>query len=245
MIATRRDGRRRFVVPEVWSDRRFPEDLAEAFAVLPDAPAPGAGRGETRVVSLWGRRARVKQLRRGGALARLWRERFVGTARLVANVTVPLAARARGLATPAPLGLMTLAGPPGLFRGWLATEEVEAAIDLHAAVLSERPPARDEWSLVLGTVRTMHDAGIDHVDLNLGNLLLRRPGPEVVVIDLDGARLYDGPVGFRARRRALRRLERSYRKVAGARLEPSVPAAFYELYASGNPRLAARLMTGR
>jgi tRNA A-37 threonylcarbamoyl transferase component Bud32 len=214
-------------------------------------PEPGgSGRGRTTCLVLsTGTRVRLKQLLRGGTLASLWRQRFVGTGRLIRNVELPHAARERGLATPRVVALLVVAGPPGLYRGWLAVENVDDAIDLRRRVASARPPARDEWSTVMELVRLMHDHGLEHRDLNLGNLLLApaKDGiPRAFVIDLDDARLHDGPLTFRARLAGLRRLERSYVKTAGAaEASETVRRELYELYAAGDSRLAARLERGR
>jgi hypothetical protein len=66
------------------------------------------------------------------------------------------------------------------------------------------------------------------------------------VIDLDGARLHPGPLGFRACQRALRRLERSYVKACHPGPAPAdVREAFYREYTAGDTRLASRLGRGR
>ena len=93
----------------------------------------------------------------------------------------------------------------------------------------------------------MHDRGLAHRDLNLGNLLIRRgTAPQAFVIDLDRARLHVGPLGFHPRQRALRRLERSYVKscVAGS-VSEDVRNSIYTLYAADDRGLAARLEQGR
>jgi 3-deoxy-D-manno-octulosonic acid kinase len=89
-------------------------------------------------------------------------------------------------------------------------------------------------------VGRLHAAGIDHADLNLGNVLVSMPGAATAahVIDLDQARVVDAPLGWRARRRNLRRLRRSWRRVMhGAPIPPGVYAAFRAGYeaAGGGP----------
>jgi 3-deoxy-D-manno-octulosonic acid kinase len=156
-------------------------------------------------------------MRRGGSLAPLWRDRFPARGRLVRNVTVAAEAAARGVPTPRVVALLTEEGPPRLFRGWLATERVLEAIDLAELLRSGRAHEAD-LAAALAAARALHDAGIDHVDLNLGNLLVRpgASGPEGFVIDLDRARLRAGPLPDKARQSALRRLERSHAKLFGA-----------------------------
>lgn len=201
------------------------------------------GRGPTGLVPLGspGPVARLKRLRRGGIAGPFWRDRFPGTSRILSNLSVPLVARRRGVPTPEPLLLLTVPGPPGLWRGWLATEEIPDATPLESAFGTAREAA--VVSEAMGVVRAMHDAGVEHRDLNLGNLLVRSVGGrnEVVVLDFDDARIHPGPLGFDARRRALRRLERSTAK----RLSRDAYDAWYAAYASGDASLARRLAAGR
>lgn len=209
--------------------------------------AEGGGRGRAGRLHLedgvvWG-----KRMRRGGALAPLWRDRFLGRERLMRNVMVAEEAVARGVPTPAPVALLTEEGPPGLFRAWLATEWVEGARDL-ASLLRDDVVGPVELREALRVVRVLHDAGIEHPDLNLGNLLLRRSssGPQAFVVDLDRARLHGQGLSPARRQAALRRLERSHAKLFG------VPgpfggdgSAWYEGYAGDDPALSAYLTAGR
>jgi hypothetical protein len=100
-------------------------------------------------------------------------------------------------------------------------------------------------------VRGMHDRGLDHRDLNLGNLLVRGDGAgghEPFVVDLDRAVLGSGELPFRRRLAALLRLERSYVKIvtrAGAKAPGRERERWYGLYAAGDDRLAARLALWR
>ncbi len=193
---------------------------------------------------------RVKRMRRGGITRGLWRDRFFGVRRLVANLTVPLAALRRGVATVEPIGLLVERGPLGLQRGWLATTDVTAASSLAERLASPTPPASAELVLVLALIRGMHDRGVDHRDLNLGNVLLRPTPAGLVplVIDLDRARLHAGPLPFRLRARALCRLERSSVKLFGRaprRAGIDLRRVWYEAYAAGDPALAARLDRAR
>jgi len=211
------------------------------------APAGASGRGATRAIELpCGRSARLKRLRRGGWAASLWRDRYAGRERLLDNLRVPLEAARRGVPTAAPLALLIERAGAGLYRAWLAVEELDAA-DLRTRLAAGRPLSTEELGAALSVVRRMHERGIEHRDLNLGNLLVGDgPGPPAFVIDLDGARLHDGPLSFRARLRGLRRLERSYVKccypgVASEELRSSI----YTEYAGGDVELGRRLDRGR
>jgi hypothetical protein len=222
-----------------------------AWSALLRTKTGRAGRGATACTTLSsGERLRLKQLRRGGALGFLWRDRFYGTRRLLANLDTPLAAAERGIPTPAPVALLLAEGPRRCFRGWIAFEEIAAARDLIDRWTTGHAPEQAELELVISLVRQMHAAGLEHRDLNLGNILLRTaPGgsPEALVIDLDRARLHDRPLRFGLRQRALRRIERSYLKwFGGAGAAAGVPVPpWYELYAADDAELRRRLSKGR
>ncbi len=217
-------------------------------ALLDGARGPGRG-GTSRAAIPGGPRLVLKQLRRGGLTARLWRDRFPGAGRLVANLTVPLEAARRGVATPRPVALLLRRATGVLHEGWMAVEEVGGAEDLLSRLRRRPPPERAELAVAAEAVRAMHDAGVEHRDLNLGNLLVAREaggGPRGFVIDLDRAVLHDGPLPLPRRRAALARLERSWVKHLG---DPGPlgagPRLWYELYAAGDDRLARALSAAR
>ena len=224
--------------PEIWQ-----RHLAERGS--------GAGRGGIARLSLPdGTEAVLKQMRRGGTLASLWRDRYLGTGRLLDNLRIPLEALKRGVPTAPPLALLLVSGPPGFHRAWAAYEEIADAPDVIEYLRSGDPPTTEEIGLVVGVIRKMHDAGIEHRDLNLGNLLLRRRagmGSEAFVVDLDRARLWDEPVSWNERIRALRRLERSSVKLFGERPLQGfdLRRRWYEAYAQGDQNLAMRLDKAR
>jgi hypothetical protein len=227
--------------PETWSGLEAGDPTGSA-----------SGRGTTRRVDLGeGRRAVVKKMRRGGIAARVWRDRFAGTDRLLANLTVPTRASDRGVPTARPLALVLREGPAGLFEAWMATEEIAGAEDLLARLRREPAPTDDEQRAVLETLRHAHDVGLDHPDLNLGNVLVdsgRGESPwSVHLIDLDRATITDGALPFSARQRCLRRLERSYVKKFGPAgpLGPDGTDRWYDLYAGDDTVLRDRLRAGR
>jgi hypothetical protein len=210
---------------------------------LGERAAASAGRGQSTVLRVdGGPRLRLKALRRGGLARGLWAERFVGARRLIENLRIPSEAIRRGVATPPAEALLLVEGPPQLFRGWLATVELAGAKDLASRLAGGPPPSADELSAVMKAVRIAHDAGLEHRDLNLGNLLLTAE-PKGWLIDLDGARLHTEPLSVAARRRALRRLVRSLHKLrfrtGGA--GDSDPEHWLDLYAEGEFALRAGL----
>jgi hypothetical protein len=211
-------------------------NTAEGWISLLQQGQRGAGRGVTATLKLpSGVCLRLKQLKRGGMTRHLWRDRLPGRRRLMENLSIPLEAITRGIATPKPVALLLLKGPPLLFRGWIAFEEIAGATDLIERWSSGHRPSTDELAISMQLVKRMHDAGIEHTDLNVGNILLRASAtgePEAFVIDLDNARLHPSALALAARQRSIRRLERSYLKwCSGHDLASKLdPPPWWDLY---------------
>jgi hypothetical protein len=209
-----------------------------------------SGRGATAVVE--GRSGapwRLKRMRRGGLLAGFWRDRYASPRRPVATLAASVQARSRGVPTADPIALIVEAAPYGLARGAIAFAEIEGSEDL-ARRVTRGIATRGEIAAAIDVVRAMHDRGVRHPDLNLGNVLLRVvPGAtaEAFVIDFDRATFSSAPLPFADRQAAVRRLERSCAKLTGAPgpLGPGSEELWYTLYAGGDAGLAGRLASGR
>ena len=190
----------------------------------------GGGRAVVRVISAPAsgpdRRAAwvCRRYRRGGAAASVLGDRYVasGEGRPLAELRASVAARARGVRTPAVVaGAAYRAGP--FYRADLVTELVPDAPSL-ADLLFGREPAADTGAL-LGSagrlVRGLEDAHVLHRDLNAGNIVVTS-GPDGAhpwVLDLDRCRVLaidGGATGDGMRRR----LERSLVKLAGLHRRP-------------------------
>jgi len=125
-----------------------------------------------------------------------------------------------------------------IYRGALVTAEMPHARTLFEALRdASGDAARGALAARAGrAVARLHDAGVYHADLNLTNLLV---GPvasdDVVVVDFDRARVRQGPLGRRARRRNLARLARSLAKLdPGESLGgPALRRAFAAAYGAG------------
>ena len=208
------------------------------------------GRGATVVLGgSAGPRWRVKGMRRGGLAASIWRDRYLSAARLTETLAASVEVEARGVPTARPIALIVETGGGVLARGAMAVEEIEGAQDLARRVVAG-VATRADLQAALGAVRAMHDRGVVHPDLNLGNILLRsRAGaePEAFVIDFDRASFTGGPLGFRARQAAVRRLERSCAKLTGApgALGAGSEDLWYAIYAGADAKLAGSFAEGR
>jgi len=209
-----------------------------------------SGRGATALLDgASGPRWRVKAMRRGGRLAGIWRGRYPSVRRLVATLSASVEAQARGVPTAAPIALIVEAGPAGFARGAMAFAEIEGSEDL-ARRLVRRAATRADLAATIGAVRDMHDRGVLHPDLNLGNVLLRPradASPEALLIDFDRATFAPGPLPFAPRQAALRRLERSCAKLTGTPgpWGSGSEDLWYATYAGDDVDLARRLARGR
>ena len=208
--------------------------------VLPASAEPlASGRGGAFRVELEdGTRVVVRLYRRGGVLARLVRETYVGVRpRPLRELAVTDEARRRGVPAAEVLAARVEGGV--IYRGALVTAEVPAAVTLVDAL--RRAPdvlARSALAASAGrAVAVLHEAGVFHADLNLTNILVGDgpEGSEVALLDFDRARVVHGPLPIGARRRNLRRLARSVAKLdpAGRIAGADERAAFGRAYGGG------------
>jgi hypothetical protein len=249
-FATRVDGARVLLArPEILTDLlgeglAAPATWEEILAAAGESP----GRGSTARIGLrGGARLVLKRMRRGGLVGSWWSDRFAGAGRLLANLTIPVEVARRGIPTAAPAALLLEEGPRGFYRGWLATDEIAGATDLWTRLARPPAPRREVLVAAAALARRAHDAGVEHHDLNLGNLLVREsPEIEAFLVDLDGARLHDAPLPIARRRAAVRRLGRSYEKRFGRTgpLGSDGTLAWTELYAGGDAELLRELRKG-
>jgi tRNA A-37 threonylcarbamoyl transferase component Bud32 len=104
-----------------------------------------------------------------------------------------------------------------LYRGWLFTRILKDARDVWAVAQDkEATAAKDAWLRAAAeSVRTMHRLGLEHDDLNLKNILVRREGGRWrgYIIDFDKSRLYTGEVPRERAERNVARLRRSILKL--------------------------------
>jgi len=174
-------------------------DVADALLAAgvldPEALRAGAaarytGRGRPFGVQVAGAgRVFVRPYLHGGMLARVTADLHAGDGRFEAELAAHVEAAAAGVPVCEALGWVSRPAG-GLFRrGWLLLREIERASDL--AEILERGPAPERRRELLAAaghaVRALHDAGFDHPDLHLKNLLVDGAGT-VRVLDLDRVR---------------------------------------------------------
>jgi tRNA A-37 threonylcarbamoyl transferase component Bud32 len=213
------------------------------------ARAPRRGRGAAPSVPLQGGGSVVlRRYRHGGLTGAVAGALFLGPRRALAELRVN--ARAEQAGAPVPHVLCLAAWPVlgPLWSALIGTAEEPNATSL-LELLGVAPPPRERAlrARVTGAaLRRLHDAGVEHRDLQLGNVLWSRTddGDRVVVIDLDRAR-FRGPgrLDDAARARGLARLARSGVKARhfGAPLGRRELAALVAGYCGRDRSLRARL----
>jgi len=213
------------------------------------ARAPTRGRGAAPSVPL--RRDVSIILRRyqhGGLFGRLTGMLHWGPSRALLELKVTTRAEAAGAPVPhvACLALWPAAGP--FWSALIGTREERGATDLLEYLrCTEDPRARREILREVGAaVRRLHDAGVDHRDLQLRNILVVEDDGKrrIVVVDLDRAVYHPrGRLAPRLRARNLGRLTRSAVKMGlwRGRVGSRELAAFVGAYTAGDRKLRAEL----
>src|SRR3972149_5898830 len=166
-----------------------------------------------------GSAALVRVYRHGGLLRQLpGKIFFTWPPRPFRELATTVEARRRGVPTLEILGACVerVWGP--FYRGWLVTRELKGGDGFWAALQNEAYSEKGGMSLLQSVargVRSMHQQGVYHGDLNLKNIVVRREGDAIksYLIDFDKARLFSGRVPAERARKNLRRLLRSIGKL--------------------------------
>lgn len=214
--------------------------------------APRRGRGASPLLALGdGTSVVLRRYRHGGLFGRLTGPVLIGSGRALEEFHVT--ARAEAANAPVPhvlcLVLWPMWGP--FWSAIIGTREESEAIELLEA-WKERPAGPERWRLLRRTgeaIRRLHDAGVDHPDLQLRNLLIcpspSGPAERILVIDLDRSRFHGRtPPSARTRAANLARLVRS--AVKEGLLDPRPPcrevAAILGGYTRGDRELRRALL---
>lgn len=201
------------------------------------------GRGAVHVVSAPTGAGRwvVRHYHRGGGMAFLG-DRYLrlGEPRPSHEFRLGLRLEALGVPVVRHVGAATYPAGPW-YRGDLVTELVPESQDLAAVVFGDGDEDEAVAAMVAAgeLVRTLHERGVIHRDLNIKNVLIApddrapaRVGVRALILDLDRASVGKG-VEARARRRMLERFWRSVRKWearSGRSLSSGVRQGFEEGY---------------
>ncbi|MCG3133098.1 MAG: 3-deoxy-D-manno-octulosonic acid kinase [Planctomycetes bacterium] len=206
------------------ADMVLREDVADALAASLADPASARlravrefrGRGRPFSVEVPGAgRVFVRPYLHGGVLGRVTGARHVGDGRFLGELRAHVDAEAAGVPVCRALGVVSRRAD-ALFRaGWLLLEEVPGARDVEQALAEGLAPAARRAILAASgrSIRALHDAGFDHPDLHLKNLLA--DGAAVRVLDLDRVKRAR-PLPRERRLAGLFRFDRYAAKVAAA-----------------------------
>lgn len=169
------------------------------------------GRGAAAFFHHDGRDYVLRHYRRGGWVARLSADRYCWSGlertRAWREWRLLAALCSEGLPVPRPVAAhVSREGP--FYRADLVTLRIPDATPL-AERLMRGPIGDPAWRAVGAAVRRLHDAGVNHADLNARNILLAGDG-SVHIIDLDKSRRVAGKGDWRAAN--LARLRRSLDK---------------------------------
>jgi 3-deoxy-D-manno-octulosonic acid kinase len=193
--------------------------LYEHAAAQPDAQS-FTGRGAAFRLRMPDGDWVVRHYRRGGAIARLLDDRYlrIGRPRPLRELHASVLARSRGVDSPEVL-VAAVHPAAAHYRADIATRYIDGSRDLAEHVLGAARAGPAErlaaWRAAGALLRSAFDAGVEHADLNLRNILIAgaAAAPRALLLDLDRAVVCDHAVSDSARAAMLDRLHRSRHKL--------------------------------
>ena len=202
-------------------------------------PVAAGGRGGAWFISASGCEFVLRQYLRGGLVARVSRASYVFTGfhntRPLREFRLLQQLRARDLPVPEPVAALARRGGLLFWQGAILLCRIPGARPLPESPSLDNA---DLWIRVGQLVRSFHDAGLDHADLNCDNIL--EADGELWLIDFDRCRLRPGSQGeARWKQANLRRLRRSVAKRCCAlaiELQETLWQQLLQGYTTGSPR---------
>jgi hypothetical protein len=160
---------------------------------------PGTSKGRGPVLSLPikempGTRIMIRKYLRGGLVRFVNNDTFLGNQRPFNELYIGAEAYARNIPTAETLAAVSIRKAGPFYKGYLITKELNSCSDLpqYLKELSKSSSAdfseKKEQVIIktAETVRTMHDKGFLHADLNMKNILVNALTPEnIYIIDWD------------------------------------------------------------
>ena len=158
----------------------------------------------------------ARRFRRGG-LIRLFGDNYLGFgSRMIRELALTWEARRRGVPVAEVVGAIVESVAPAIYRGVLITRAMPGMTLWELVQTDDDPQVREHLlTAARRAIDTMHEKGVFHGDLNLHNLFVSTAGDQfsVVILDLDKSRLYPTALSEPMRRRNMKRLARSVRKL--------------------------------
>jgi len=213
-------GKRQVLVNEVWAEETWPEgasdtDLLNSFRAdhWSCCEATEKGRGASWFVGNAQANLVLRQFRRGGALASILKDRywFTRTENCRSFAEFKLLKQLHALGLPVPEPCVALLDRRGLFyRASLITRRIENSQSWSALLKTDAQQVnRRLWKSVGTVVARLHNAGVNHTDLNIHNILVDNL-EQVFIIDFDKCEIR--PEAAYAQRNNIHRLRRSLEK---------------------------------
>lgn len=168
------------------------------------------GRGTTWFIQLLSCQGALRHYRRGGLLAKLLKDQYLfsGWESTRAAQELQLLDHLHNYNVNVPRPLAARAVRSGLwYRADIISEKIANATDL-VDILLKRPLLQEEYRRIGAQIAQMHEAGVNHTDLNIHNILLDTQG-QVWIIDFDKCHRDHGS---EFKKRNLDRLLRSFIK---------------------------------
>ncbi|MAL99578.1 MAG: 3-deoxy-D-manno-octulosonic acid kinase [Alteromonadaceae bacterium] len=166
------------------------------------------GRGGAWFVTDGERQWVLREYWRGGLPARVSRNTYLYTGennvRSIAEYRFLARLQDFSLAAPKPVAAAYSRVATVAYRATILVERIPGAVNFPDHPLFQ---TTDLWRQVGATIRRFHDAGVDHVDLNVNNILVA--GERIHLIDFDRCRFRGNERGWGWRGRNLVRLRRS------------------------------------
>jgi len=204
----------------VWQDDAIPHRFGEQdfdpdyWCELGSGQVIDGGRGGSSRISIDGQDFILRRYLRGGLVQHVVSDRYLWTG--LASTRPAREQRATQYAQNCGLPVPTVAAWLVIRRGFSYRAAIISRFIPHqatlAVILAQQTLPLTAWEVLGGLIRQMHDAGIDHADLNANNILIDN-ADGFYLIDFDRARVR--PTSGHWRRRNLERLLRSLRKIGG------------------------------
>jgi 3-deoxy-D-manno-octulosonic acid kinase len=170
------------------------------------------GRGTTWFVELDTIQAALRHYRRGGLFGKLVEDSYLffgdGKTRSYQEFELLKVLKKSGVNVPQPIAARVVKSGV-TYKADLLSEKIPNARDL-VAILQEKPLSKDMYRKIGAEIRKMHDAQVNHTDLNIHNVLIDEKN-DVWIIDFD--KCYQ-QVGCHWKKNNWDRLKRSFEKEA-------------------------------
>ncbi|MEO0485610.1 MAG: 3-deoxy-D-manno-octulosonic acid kinase [Pseudomonadota bacterium] len=148
-----------------------------------------AGRNQAQFFDHGGQPMVLRRFQRGGLIGRVVQNRYVWTgldrSRAMQELALLHWMRGQGLPVPRPVAAQVTRGTLS-YTAALITLRIPGAEPVDS-LLQSRPLGTATWARIGAAIRQMHDAGVDHTDLNCRNILVDAEGAPWI-IDFDKCR---------------------------------------------------------